>query len=84
MKEFSILLFEENETIMKLLEEINIMDLAIALKHSQQDIRDFIYLNMPNHEISVVEDLIKELDQITESDSEEAQKQILLCLNKVK
>lgn len=82
MKNFSLILLEDNETIMNILNQVTIMDLAIALKFAEQDVKDFLYENIPNHQKEVLEELIPDIDQITKEDSYKAQQTILDLLAK--
>ncbi|HOD53591.1 MAG TPA: FliG C-terminal domain-containing protein [Candidatus Cloacimonadota bacterium] len=84
MKAFSVVLLEDNETIMKLIDCLPVMDLAIALKHAEEDLQNFFFDNMPIHKKQTILELMNELEDISIEDSIKVQHEIVNILNNIK
>ncbi len=84
MKQFSVILLEDNETMMKLIDCLSVMDMAIALKNTEDDLQTFFFDNMPLHKKQTILDLMNDLEDISVEDSVKIQHNIVEMLNRIK
>lgn len=77
MRTFSVLLLEDNETMMRLIDNTPLMDLAIALKFTEPDLQEFFFSNMPLHKKQTIMDLMNELEQISQEEALQIQHKII-------
>ncbi len=84
MKVFSVILLEDSINMMKLIDCLNVMDIAIALKHAECDLQEVFFNNMPQHKKQTILELMNDLEEISLEDSIKVQHEIINTLNKLK